>query len=186
MNHQNDNALRGPSDRRRTPTRPWDFLFTPARRRSIRRADDPASHPYHFVDRPGPSTTLWTLSLIFLTLLDGVLTLLIINDDQGEANPLMAFLIRRGALWFILGKYALTVAALPVLLIFKNYRMFGTRVRVGHSLPVFVSLYLILTFASALALLASSGGSLASYDGQNAAAPTVDRRDVIRRVVSPT
>jgi hypothetical protein len=160
MDPRDSQPDRGRTDRRRRPTRAWDFLFTPARRQTIRRTDDPSSYPYHFVDRPGQSTILWTLSLLLLTILDGVLTLLIIADSQGEANPVMAYLIRRGVLWFILGKYAMTVAALPVLLIFKNYRMFGSSLRVGHTLPVLVSLYLILTFSSASLLFASSRGVL--------------------------
>jgi hypothetical protein len=140
-------------DRRRRPTRPWDFLSTPARRGTIRRLDDSTSGPYHFVDRHGPSTIFWTLSLLLLTLLDGVLTLMIIDDHRGEANPFMACLIKRGADWFIIGKYLMTVAALPVLLIFKNYRMFRTRFLVGQAIPILVVLYVSLTLCSSVVLL---------------------------------
>ncbi len=125
--------------------------------------------PYHFVDRPGSPTILWTVSLLILTLLDAILTLLLISDYAGEANPVMAFLIRRGVLWFVLGKYVLTAVGLPVLLTFKNYKMFGTRFRVGHSLPVLVSLYLVLTFGSSVVLLASSRGVLVMGEGKNPA-----------------
>jgi hypothetical protein len=188
MDPRDSQPNRGRSDRRRRPTRAWDFLFTPARRKTIRRTNDPSSYPYHFVDQPGQSTIIWTLSLLMLTLIDGVLTLLIIADSQGEANPVMAYLIRRGVLWFILGKYAMTVAALPVLLIFKNYRMFGTSVRVGHTIPVLVSLYLALTCSSAFMVFASSRGVLivderkfppiqiARWD-REAAVPGIDSHD---------
>ena len=50
-------------------------------------------------------------------------------------------LLEHGVLPFLLGKYLLTVIGLPVLLIFKNYYLFGTRVRVGYLIPLLVVLY---------------------------------------------
>jgi hypothetical protein len=85
------------------------------------------------------------VALLLLTILDGALTLLLIESHEDEANPLMAYLIQRGELWFVLGKYVLTAAGLPLLVVLKNYPMFGTRFRVGHLVPTFVALYLMLT-----------------------------------------
>lgn len=130
-------------DRRRRPTRPWDVLFTPARRRWNRRAGDVTRHIV--VDRHGPALFFFAVALLLLTLADGLLTLLLIRSHHDELNPVMARLLQLGSLWFMLGKYAMTAAALPLLIIWKNHRMFGTRFRVKYLVPVFVGMYLVLT-----------------------------------------
>jgi len=56
----------------------------------------------------------------------------------------MRHLLDRGHGAFFIGKYVMTAAGLPFLLVYKNYPMFGTRFRVGYLLPVFLSLYLLL------------------------------------------
>ena len=45
---------------------------------------------------------------------------------------------------FVIGKYLLTVLGLPVLLIFRNHYLFGTRLRVGYLIPACVAMYAIL------------------------------------------
>jgi hypothetical protein len=139
-------------DRRHRPTRPWDVLWTPGRRREVRRARDRAAARVGFTDRHGPIALVLAIALLLLTLLDGVLTLILLDQRHEEANPVMAYLIRRGVLSFLCGKYVLTAASLPVVLSLKNYRMFGTRFRVRALLPIFVGLYLLLA-AGQVALL---------------------------------
>jgi hypothetical protein len=61
-----------------------------------------------------------------------------------EANPVMRYVMSKGNEAFMLGKYVLTAAGLPVLLIFKNFYLFRTRFRVGYLLPIFVAMYVAL------------------------------------------
>jgi hypothetical protein len=130
-------------DRRRRPTRPWDvFTRQPARRQRHRRAEDHG--PFAFVDRYDESLGVLILMLLILTLADGVLTMVLIDICCEEANPVMAVLIERGPLTFVLGKYLMTAFCLPILLIFQHHRMFRTRFRVRHLFPAFVALYLLL------------------------------------------
>jgi hypothetical protein len=131
------------SDRRHRPTRAWDVLFTPGRRRVNRRAEDAVR--YLVVDRHGPRLFLLVMALLVLTLLDGALTLLLIDSHHDEFNPVMARLLERGAVWFLAGKYALTAVCVPWLIIWKNHRLFGSPLKVKHLLPVLVGLYLVLT-----------------------------------------
>src|SRR5690606_11810777 len=116
-------------------TRPWDALTTPARRRGHRRAADRG--PYAFVDRYDETLGVLILMLLVLTLTDGVLTMILIDLCCEEANPLMAILIERGPLAFVVGKYAMTAVGLPVLLLFQDHRMFGTWFRVRYLFPAF-------------------------------------------------
>ena len=56
----------------------------------------------------------------------------------------MAGLLEDGIQPFLVIKYALTAGGLPLLLIFQNHYLFGTRVRVGYLIPVTVALYAVL------------------------------------------
>jgi Domain of unknown function (DUF5658) len=86
------------------------------------------------------------VSLLVLTIADGVLTLVLIDMNSEEANPIMAHLLGRGVLTFLLGKYLLTAAGIPFLVVYKNYPLFRSRFRVGWLLPAFIVLYLVLLF----------------------------------------
>ena len=79
-----------------------------------------------------------------LTVVDGVLTLELLELNSEEANPFMGHLLKRGPLDFLLGKYVLTAMGLPFIVVYKNYRMFKTCFRIGFLLPVFISLYVAL------------------------------------------
>ncbi len=86
------------------------------------------------------------VSLLCLSIADGVLTLELLEFDCVEANPVMACLLDRGYFWFLIGKYALTAVGLPLLVVCENSRMFGTRFRVGFLIPTFIAAYLVLIF----------------------------------------
>jgi hypothetical protein len=135
---------RQPSDRRRRPTRFWDAFVTPARRRAFRRAEDELGPRCPIVDRHAPSVRLLVVAVLILTLVDGILTLLIIESPREEANPFMAMALGRSPWLFFVAKYLLTAAGLAVFLVLRYYRLFGTRVRVGHFIPVLAVLYVVL------------------------------------------
>ena len=99
--------------------------------------------PY-YVDRFPASTFALILILLAATILDGLFTLQLLDAGCEEINPLMNRLLHIGMVPFLLGKYILTAAGLPLLLIFKSHRLFRTRFLVGYLLPVFVMLYIAL------------------------------------------
>jgi hypothetical protein len=98
----------------------------------------------YFVDRFPSITFIFVILLLLFTIADGVLTLHLVGANCEEMNPVMESLLKRGMGTFLLGKYALTVIGLPVLLIFKNHYLFSTRFRVGYLIPLFVVLYAAL------------------------------------------
>ncbi|HVC98348.1 MAG TPA: DUF5658 family protein [Pirellulales bacterium] len=126
-------------DPRHEPTGIWDAVFSAGERMLNRRAVD-RRLPY-FVDRFPPTMMALILALLVLTVIDGVLTIELVDVDCQELNPLMCHFLTKGPLCFLFGKYVMTAAGLPVLLIFKNFPLFGTRFRVGYLVPVFVLLY---------------------------------------------
>ena len=107
-----------------------------------RRASE-RQHP-HAVDRFGVASLIFVILLLIFTVIDGVFTLHLLDQGCEELNPVMGFLLTKGMVSFLVGKYILTAAGLPILLVFKNYPLFGTGFRVGHLLPVFVGLYVPL------------------------------------------
>jgi hypothetical protein len=86
------------------------------------------------------------VTLLVLSIVDGILTVELLDSHGEEVNPFMAYLLGRGPGAFFAGKYLLTAAGLPFLLVFKNYRLFGTRFRVGFLFPAFIGLYVALLF----------------------------------------
>jgi hypothetical protein len=137
-----DSHRRAAMDRRRRPTGPLDAFRPAGRRSSVRRRAE--RRGTYFLDRFDALTLAIIVGLLGLTLVDGLLTVELLDVNSEEFNPLMKHLLARGHGAFFVGKYILTAAGLPFLLVYKNYPMFGTRFRVGYLLPLFLSLYLAL------------------------------------------
>jgi hypothetical protein len=133
---------RAEPDRRQTPTATWR-AFLPAGRRMRNRRGSEHRRPY-FVDRFSCGMLLGVAMLILASLVDAILTVHILQAGGEEINPLMDRLLSHSVEAFVLGKYVLTVVGLPLLLIFKNYYLFGTRLRVGHLVPAAVATYGVL------------------------------------------
>ena len=135
-------ARRTQPDRRMQPTSPCDALRLRGRRSWPRRGQERSGA--YFVDRFDALTLAVIVALLSLTIADGVLTIELLDTNSEEMNPIMARLILHGHQAFLLGKYILTAAGLPFIVVYKNYRMFGTRFRIGFVLPIFVGLYVAL------------------------------------------
>jgi Domain of unknown function (DUF5658) len=144
MDSDSGEARRQPKDRRLRPTSPLDSLRFGGRRSRPRRAAE--RHGTYFIDRFDALTLALVVTLLALTILDGILTIELLDTNSEEFNPFMAQLLVRGHGAFLFGKYVLTAAGLPLIVVYKNHPMFGTRFRVGFLIPIFVVLYLVLVF----------------------------------------
>jgi hypothetical protein len=107
-----------------------------------RRAEE-EREPY-FIDRFPAYLVASGVLMLILTIVDGVFTLWLLDAGCQEMNPAMGYLLGIGPTAFLLGKYALTAAFLPVSLVLNRCFLFGTRFRVGYLFPIFVALYLVL------------------------------------------
>jgi hypothetical protein len=139
---QTSDERRCEPDRRGEPTRLWDAFSLTGRRQGNRRADE-RRRP-HFVDRFSSATFVLVLLLLTASIVDAVLTIHLLREGADELNPLMDHLLARGIQPFLLVKYVLTAGGLPLLVIYQNHYLFGTRVRVGHLIPIAVAMYAIL------------------------------------------
>ena len=104
-----------------------------------RRADE--HDALYLVDRVPGRVLVLAAAILVMTVVDGVFTVLLLERGCVEANPVMQYLLERGTWAFFAGKYVLTAAFLPVALVMNQYRLFGTRLRVGHVIPVVAALY---------------------------------------------
>jgi Domain of unknown function (DUF5658) len=142
MSDSAPNEQRDRPDRRRRTLPFWH----PRRlhgRRSTNRRNEGTGEPY-FVERISAPVFLMSSLLLVLTLIDGIFTIALLEADCVEANPVMRYLLDRGPVHFLVGKYLLTALFLPVSLVMNRYRLFGTRFRVGHLVPIVAGMYLVL------------------------------------------
>jgi hypothetical protein len=142
MTIEPENGRQPSTDRRDSPTGPWDAFRLKGRRVKHRRTREERQN--YFVDRFTWPLFALIMLLLISTIADGVITLHLVGPDYQEINPFMGYLLDKGIVPFLLGKYVLTAAGLPFLLIYKNHGLFRTRFRVGYLIPIFVLLYGIL------------------------------------------
>lgn len=130
---------RAAPDRRTRPTRAIStYWFRGTRRRARREADIGSGY---YVDHPGTTALVAVVALMALGILDGALTLQLMERGAIEANPVMAFFLSLGVSAFLGVKYGLTLPALGVLLIHKNFALGHPRLQVKWIIAALLSSY---------------------------------------------
>ncbi len=128
------------------------LLFNGRRERSRRTEDNGKAIIF---DRYNQKLFLAITTILVLSILDAVLTLIVIQRGATELNPVMAYFLEYGTPTFIVAKYLLTSIGVLILLIFKN--VFLTKIKIyTHSLFPCVILVFITVIAWELFLIFSS------------------------------
>jgi hypothetical protein len=131
------------------PVCPWQRLMG----RRGRAVDGDLGQGGFIVVRYSPKIFAAILSVIFLSLVDGALTLFLIDCGASELNPVMAYFLGYGPLVFFVAKYLLTCVPLVFILLHKQVTLLGTRVKaealflwlaIPYVLVVYWEFYLIL------------------------------------------
>jgi hypothetical protein len=76
--------------------------------------------------------------ILLLSVMDALLTIVLINHGATEINPIMAFYLEMGPYPFLFVKYGLTCTGLLILVLCKNFFLKSIRVHAG------ALLYLVL------------------------------------------
>jgi len=135
---------RSGNDRRNRAGISIRFFMGAGARKSIRRQED--RDRIFFVDWYGSKLFVAILAVIFLSVLDGFLTLLLLNHGAYEVNPIMAYLLDVSPFAFVAGKYALTCMVALIGLMLRNVVI--RRIK----LPTYAFLYLLAgAFAAVVA-----------------------------------
>ncbi len=104
-------------------------LLFGGRREIIRRHED--KHKLFYVDRYSQFHFAPIVLILFLSVVDAVLTIVLINHGADEVNPIMAYCLDIGPYTFLIIKYSLTSVGLIVLLMLRNIFIKPIRIYTG-------------------------------------------------------
>lgn len=135
-----DADRRSGEDRRGRSPLGWRSLLRGGRRETIRRAED--RQRAFYVDRYGASLFAAIVIILFLSVLDAILTLLLLQHGAVEINPVMAFYIDVGPYAFLAVKYGLTSLGVVLLLLCRNVVLKSLRIRAGVLIYVVLAAFL--------------------------------------------
>ena len=109
---------RSGTDRRMKSSINVRALLLGGRREHGRRKED--RHKTFLVDRYNPFFLAAITSILFLSVIDALLTLFLISRGAFELNPVMAYYIELGPYSFLAIKYALTCVGVISFLLLRN------------------------------------------------------------------
>ena len=101
-------------------------LFIYVRRKNIRRQDD--KHRIFYFDQYSSALFAAIIFILFLNIIDVLLTLLLVDCGAVEMNPVMAYFLNFGHLTFMSVKYFFACFSVIVLLIFNNVFLRGIKI----------------------------------------------------------
>ena len=106
-------------DRRKIGIPEVKSLFLYGSRKSIRRKED--KYKTIFFDQYSTQLIVAIIAVLFLSLIDAMLTLFLIDNGASEMNPIMAYFLEFGPYTFLGVKYFLTCYPALIILIFQNF-----------------------------------------------------------------
>ena len=130
-------------DRRRRVFPPLRFLIAGGKRRSVRRSED--LRRIVILDRYSPKLFVSVIGVLLLSLLDGLLTLYLIEHGSTEINPVMDYFLKKGPFIFAVAKYLLTSVAVVIFVILANSVLPRSNFRAQKLFP-----YALLAFGSVI------------------------------------
>ena len=104
-------------------------LFVWGRREEIRRLDDKGK--IFLADRYSTTIFAAIVLILFFSVIDGLLTLILLGHGAKEINPLMAYLLEIEPMLLMTVKYLFTCASLVIFLIYRN--VFLQRIKIYSS-----------------------------------------------------
>jgi len=113
-----DSNNRSGTDRRKQTGINMRMLAGAGARRSTRRQEDQGR--IFFVDQYSPILFVAIVGILFLCVIDALLTLYLLNHGAYETNPLMAYMLDHGPYAFFVFKYGLTMIATCALFILRG------------------------------------------------------------------
>jgi hypothetical protein len=135
-------------ERRQAPTKPFGRYSLRGRRRTSWRETDTD----YYVDRYETKYFAVICAALLLCVLDAYFTIKILHFGGSELNPLMATLIDRNPGLAITAKYLGLAASIVIILVHKNFIVFG-RLKVRHLLYAVFALYALLVSCEAYVVL---------------------------------
>ena len=140
MNSTSINYIkRSTTDRRLKRFGGLRWLFTPGRRRHVRRKSD--RNRVNILDYYPPKWFYFLVATLLLSVVDAFLTLWLIDHGAVELNKIMAYYLNKGPYIFISVKYFLTAAAVTITVLISHAFFRSFRIRSEYMLMVFFSFF---------------------------------------------
>ncbi len=130
---------RSGQDRRVRPLPLFKKLSFKGIRISVRRAED--RKRIVALDRYKPSLFVGIMIVLSLSLLDALLTLILIAQGARELNPVMQYYLSHGPQVFLLVKYGLTVFSVLFIVLVNESLVTRYRIGAGMLLHVFTAFF---------------------------------------------
>ena len=108
-------------------------------RASVRRAED--RQRIVALDHYQPSLFIGIMIVLCLSLLDALLTLILIAQGARELNPVMQYYLSHGPQVFLLAKYGLTAFSVFIIVLLKETLVTRYRIGAGMLLHVFTAFF---------------------------------------------
>ncbi len=125
---------------RREQERPvFKKLYIKGMRSSLRRAED--RQRIVALDRYQPSLFVGIMVVLCLSLLDALLTLILIAQGARELNPVMQYYLSHGPQVFLLVKYGLTAFSVIIIVLLKESLITRYRIGTGMLIHVFAAFF---------------------------------------------
>ena len=134
---QNDQRKR--TDRRSNPSSPGSICLLGGKRKHVRRAED-AKRGY-YVDLYSKRSVFIISTILIMSIIDGYLTLSLVEQGAMEANPIMRFYLQLNTPLFLCVKYAVSYMSVFLLLIHKNFYIFKTSLSVKQVILGILGIY---------------------------------------------
>ena len=130
---------RSGEDRRKGSRSPLGRLFWNGRRKSIRRAAD--KKRLVALDHYSPSLFIGIVLVLSLSLLDALLTLILLSRGARELNPVMEYYLSHGPHTFLSVKYGLTALAVILIVLLNDVLIARYRWGTGFLLHLFAACF---------------------------------------------
>ncbi|MBW1699551.1 MAG: hypothetical protein JRH18_20330 [Deltaproteobacteria bacterium] len=114
-------------------------LFIYGRREEIRRQED--RREIFLVDRYSSALFAAIVLILFLSVIDALLTLILIGHGAKEINPLMAYLLEIEPKIFMMVKYLLTCTSLVIFLVFRNIFLQSIKIYSRALFSIFICVF---------------------------------------------
>ena len=137
---------RNGADRRKRKIPPLKYLLFGGRRERMRRKED----ENNLIIPDNHSSKIFAIAVIilFLSIIDGLLTLHLIGMGAGEANPFLSYLIELNPYIYFYAKCFLTGSSAIILILLRNYRSKIFGMRISNMLPIIaVSFMIVISYS---------------------------------------
>jgi hypothetical protein len=139
MEQITQNDQRTQQDRRRNPSSPGSICLLGGKRKHVRRAED-AKRGY-YVDLYSKRSVFIISTILIMSIIDGYLTLSLVEQGAMEANPIMRFYLQLNTPLFLCVKYVVSYMSVFLLLIHKNFYVFKTSISVKQVILGILGIY---------------------------------------------